>query len=76
MFLVKELDGFAIDEDLEDESEKSKDDEEDYSDLDTDLIEVSDKEEKLLPDADLKWEEDEEKEDTSPYQGGAPDESA
>ncbi|MGY8713367.1 MAG: hypothetical protein ACKVJ1_05770, partial [Verrucomicrobiia bacterium] len=62
--------------DLDDESEKSKDDEEDYSDLDTDLIEVSDKEEKLLPDADLKWEEDEEKEDTSPYQGGAPDESA
>ena len=68
--------GFAIDADLDDESEKSKDDEEDYSDLDTDLIEVSDKEEKLLPDADLKWEEDEEKEDTSPYQGGAPDESA
>ena len=67
-------DGFAIDEDLEDESEKSKDAEEDYSDLEKDLIEVSEKEEKLLPDSDLKWDEEEEKEDTTPYQGGAPDE--
>ena len=54
-------DGFAIDTDLEDESEKNKDKEEDYSDLEADLIEVSDKEEKLLPDSDLKWEEEEEK---------------
>lgn len=54
-------DGFAIDTDLEDESDKNKDKEEDYSDLEADLIEVSDKEEKLLPDSDLKWEEDEER---------------
>ena len=69
-------DGFAIDTDLEDESEKNKDKEVDYSDLETDLIEVSDKEEKLLPDSDLKWEEEEEKEDTTPYEGGAPDEDS
>jgi hypothetical protein len=69
-------DGFAIDADLDDESDKSKDNEEDYSDLESDLIEVSDKEEKLLPDADLKWDEEEEKDDTTPYEGGAPDESA
>jgi hypothetical protein len=69
-------DGFAIDTDLEDESEKNKDKEEDYSDLEADLIEVSDKEEKLLPDSDLKWEEEEEKEDTTPYEGGAPDEDS
>jgi hypothetical protein len=69
-------DGFAIDEDLEDESEKSKGAEEDYSDLEKDLIEVSDKEEKLLPDSDLKWDDDEEKEDTTPYEGGAPDEES
>ena len=66
-------DGFAIDEDLEDDSDNSKDEEEDYSDLEKDLIEVSEKEEKLLPDSDLKWDE-EEKEDTTPYEGGAPDE--
>jgi hypothetical protein len=69
-------DGFAIDEDLEDETEKSKDADEDYSDLEKDLIEVSEKEEKLLPDSDLKWDEEEEKEDTTPYQGGAPDEES
>jgi hypothetical protein len=69
-------DGFAIDEDLEDETEKSKDADEDYSDLEEDLIEVSEKEEKLLPDSDLKWDEEEEKEDTTPYQGGAPDEES
>ncbi len=69
-------DGFAIDEDLEDESDKSNDEEEDYSDLEKDLIEVSEKEEKLLPDSDLKWDEEEEKEDTTPYEGGAPDEDA
>jgi hypothetical protein len=40
--------------------------------IDSDL-EVSDKEEKLLPDEDLKWEE-EEREETTPYEGGAPDE--
>ena len=68
-------DGFAIDADLDDESDKSKDNEEDYSDLESDLIEVSDKEEKLLPDADLKWDEEEEKDDTTPYEGGAPDDS-
>ena len=66
-------DGFAIDEDLEDDSDNSKNEEEDYSDLEKDLIEVSEKEEKLLPDSDLKWDE-EEKEDTTPYEGGAPDE--
>ena len=67
--------GFAIDADLEEDDNKSKEDE-DYSDLDTELIEVSDKEEKLLPDSDLKWDEEEEKEDTTPYEGGAPDEAS
>jgi len=66
--------GFAIDADLDEDTDKSKD-EEDYSDLEADLIEVSDKEEKLLPDSDLKWEEEEEKDDTTPYEGGAPDEA-
>ena len=67
--------GFAIDADLEEDPEKSNNTTEDYSDLDTNLIEVSDKEEKLLPDEDLKWEE-EEKEETTPYEGGAPDEES
>ena len=67
--------GFAIDADLEEDPEKSKNATEDYSDLETNLIEVSDKEEKLLPDEDLKWEE-EEKEETTPYEGGAPDENS
>lgn len=67
-------DGFAIDADLE-EDDKEEGKEDDYSDLDTELVEVSDKEEKLLPDEDLKWEEEEEKEEeTTPYEGGAPDE--
>ena len=48
---------------------------EDYSDLDSHLIDVSDKDEKLLPDEDLKWDEDDEKEEeTTPYESGAPDE--
>ena len=67
--------GFAIDADLEEDPEKSNNATEDYSDLDTNLIEVSDKEEKLLPDEDLNWEE-EEKEETTPYEGGAPDEES
>ena len=67
-------DGFVIDSDLDEEGTGSKKDGEDYSDLEADLVEVSDKEEKLLPDEDLKWEEDEEKEETTPYEGGAPDE--
>jgi hypothetical protein len=67
--------GFAIDADLEDDPEKANNATEDYSDLETNLIEVSDKEEKLLPDEDLKWEE-EEKEETTPYEGGAPDEDS
>ena len=66
--------GFAIDSDLEEDVEKSAEKVEDYSDLETDLVEVSEKEEKLLPDEDLKWEE-EEREETTPYEGGAPDES-
>ena len=66
-------DGFVIDSDLDEEGTGSKKDGEDYSDLEADLVEVSDKEEKLLPDEDLKWEE-EEKEETTPYEGGAPDE--
>ena len=65
--------GFAIDSDLEEDNENSSKKEEDYSDLETGLVEVSDKEEKLLPDEDLKWEE-EEREETTPYEGGAPDE--
>ena len=67
-------DGFVIDSDLDEEGAGSKKDGEDYSDLEADLVEVSDKEEKLLPDEDLKWEEEEEKEETTPYEGGAPDE--
>ncbi len=66
-------DGFVIDSDLDEEGTGSKKESEDYSDLEADLVEVSDKEEKLLPDEDLKWEE-EEKEETTPYEGGAPDE--
>ena len=65
--------GFAIDSDLEEDNGNSSKKEEDYSDLETGLVEVSDKEEKLLPDEDLKWEE-EEREETTPYEGGAPDE--
>ena len=65
--------GFAIDSDLEEDGDNSSKKEEDYSDLETGLVEVSDKEEKLLPDEDLKWEE-EEREETTPYEGGAPDE--
>ena len=69
-------DGFAIDSDLEGD-DKNEEDEDDYSDLEADLVEVSDKEEKLLPDEDLKWDEDEDKEkEATPYEGGAPDESA
>ena len=63
-------DGFAIDADLDEETDQANSDEEDYSDLESDLIEVSEKE-KLLPDADLKWDEEEEKEDTTPYEEGA-----
>jgi len=66
-------DGFAIDSDLE-EDDKEEKEEEDYSDLDAELVEVSDKEEKLLPDEDLKWEEEEKEEEVSSYEGGAPDE--
>ena len=66
-------DGFAIDSDLEGDDKEEKE-EEDYSDLDAELVEVSDKEEKLLPDEDLKWEEDEKEEEVSSYEGGAPDE--
>lgn len=66
-------DGFAIDSDLEGDDSDEKE-EEDYSDLDAELVEVSDKEEKLLPDEDLKWEEDEKEEEVSSYEGGAPDE--
>jgi hypothetical protein len=65
--------GFAIDSDLEEDGDSSSKKEEDYSDLETGLVEVSDKEEKLLPNEDLKWEE-EEREETTPYEGGAPDE--
>lgn len=68
-------DGFAIDADLEvDEKSENGDD---YSDLDAELVEVSDKEEKLLPNEDLKWDEEEEKEkEATPYEGGAPDEDS
>ena len=65
--------GFATDADLEGD-DKDEEAEEDYSDLDTELVEVSDKEEKLLPDEDLKWEEEEKEEEVSSYEGGAPDE--
>ena len=68
-------DGFAIDSDLEGDDKEEKE-EEDYSDLDAELVEVSDKEEKLLPDEDLKWEEEEKEEEVSSYEGGAPDEES
>ena len=69
-------DGFQIDSDLEDEKDEDEEGEEDYSDLETHLVEVSDKEEKLLPDEDLKWEEDDEREEeVTSYEGGAPDEA-
>ena len=65
--------GFALDDDIKDDNEEKEED--DYSDIEADFVEVSDKEEKLLPDEDLKWEEDEEKEEeVSSYEGGAPDE--
>ena len=66
-------DGFAIDADLDGDDKGENDD--DYSDLDEELVDVSDKEEKLLPNEDLKWEEEEDKEkEATPYEGGAPDE--
>ena len=46
-------DGFAIDADLE--VDEKAENGEDYSDLDTELVEVSDKDEKLLPNEDLNW---------------------
>jgi len=68
-------DGFEIDADLDEEDSEGDEQGEDYSDLDTQLIDVSEKEEKLLPDEDLKWDEDDEKEEeATPYEGGAPDE--
>lgn len=67
--------GYALDDDIKDEDGENKDD--DYSDIEEELVEVSDKEEKLLPNEDLKWEEDEEKEEeATPYEGGAPDEDS
>lgn len=69
-------DGFEIDSDLSDDDSGEDKKGEDYSDLDTHLIDVSDKEEKLLPNEDLKWDEDEEKEEeATPYEGGAPDDN-
>jgi hypothetical protein len=65
-------DGFELDSDLDEES-SGEEKGEDYSDLDSELLDISDKEEKLLPDEDLKWDEEEEKEETTPYEGGAPD---
>ena len=65
--------GYALDDDIKDEDVENQDD--DYSDIEEELVEVSDKEEKLLPNEDLKWEEDEDKEEeATPYEGGAPDE--
>jgi len=65
-------DGFELDSDLDEERDGDNEGE-DYSDLDSELLDISDKEEKLLPDEDLKWDEEEEKEETTPYEGGAPD---
>ncbi len=67
-------DGFEIDADLDDDDD-NEDNGEDYSDIDTHLIDISEKDEKLLPDEDLKWDDDEDREEeASPYEGGAPDE--
>jgi len=65
-------DGFELDSDLDEERDGDEEGE-DYSDLDSELLDISDKEEKLLPDEDLKWDDEEEKEETTPYEGGAPD---
>ena len=65
-------DGFELDSDLDEERDGNEEGE-DYSDLDSELLDISDKEEKLLPDEDLKWDDEEEKEETTPYEGGAPD---
>jgi len=65
-------DGFELDSDLDEERDGDGEGE-DYSDLDSELLDISDKEEKLLPDEDLKWDDEEEKEETTPYEGGAPD---
>ena len=68
--------GFAIDADLEDD-ESNDDKEDEYSDIEAELVEVSDKDEKLLPDEDLKWEDEDDKEkEATPYEGGAPDEQS
>ena len=68
-------DGFEIDSDLDEEKDEDEEGE-DYSDLDSELLDVPDKEEKLLPDEDLKWEDDEDREEeVSSYEGGAPDEA-
>ncbi len=66
--------GFELDSDLDDEIDQEEGSDEEYSDIDAHLIDVSDKEEKLLPDEDLRWEDDEEREEeATPYEGGAPD---
>jgi hypothetical protein len=51
-------DGFELDSDLDEEGDGDEEGE-DYSDLDTELLDISDKEEKLLPDEDLKWDDEE-----------------
>ena len=67
--------GFALDQDIKDEDEGG-DGEEDYSDVATESVEASVKEEEQIAKSeDLKWEEEEREEEPPPYEdGAAPDE--
>ena len=67
--------GFALDQDIKDEDEAG-DGEEDYSDVETESVEASVKEEEQIAKSeDLKWEEEEREEEPPPYEDeAAPDE--
>jgi hypothetical protein len=66
--------GFALDHDIKDEDEEGNG-EEDYSDLDTSVVDSGDKEEeKMLRKEDLKWEEEEREKEPTRYEDAAPDE--
>ena len=67
--------GFALDQDIKDEDEGG-DGEEDYSDVETESVEASVKEEEQIAKSeDLKWEEEEREEEPPPYEDeAAPDE--
>ncbi|SVB97569.1 uncharacterized protein METZ01_LOCUS250423, partial [marine metagenome] len=63
--------GFALDQDIKDEDESNKK-EEDYSDVETESVETSVKEEaQMVQTEDLKWEEEEREEEPPPYEDEA-----